>query len=331
MPHRVEVAIKAGLPDAAGASLRHQLAEDLGMEVDELRVIDVYTIDAEITAKELERVRKELFTDPVIQDSRLDRAIARDYDWLIEVGFRPGVTDNVGKTSAEGIVDTIGRPLKPGEGVYKSTQYAIKGALSADQCDRIARDLLAGLIQRWVVRSSAEMNSNGQHALLGVPAVTDHSEVTVREISLDLASHELAALSKEMMLALDVAEMNAIQAHYQRDAIREARAARGLPVWPTDIELEILAQTWSEHCKHKIFAATIDYTDADGNTRTIDSLFKTYVKAATDEAVAKKVDWLVSVFHDNAGHHSLRRRAPLRAESRDAQQPVRARSLRRRD
>jgi phosphoribosylformylglycinamidine synthase len=73
-----------------------------------------------------------------------------------------------------------------------------------------------------------------------------------------------------------------------------------MPAAPTDIELECLAQTWSEHCKHKIFSAAIEYTDADGNTREIDGLFKTYVKG-TPDAVAKRVDWLVSVFEDNAG------------------------------
>src|SRR5690606_22378883 len=102
------------------------------------------------------------------------------------------------------------------------------------------------------------------------------------------------------MLALDLREMKAIQAHYADPRVRESRRAAGLPLAPTDIELEILAQTWSEHCKHKIFNALIDYTDEKGNRRTVDSLFDTYVRAATEEA-AKHVDWLVSVFHDNAG------------------------------
>jgi phosphoribosylformylglycinamidine synthase subunit PurSL len=74
----------------------------------------------------------------------------------------------------------------------------------------------------------------------------------------------------------------------------------GLPEGPTDIELEAIAQTWSEHCKHKIFAADIEYTDGVGETRTIRSLYKTYVKAAT-EAVRPKAPWLKSVFTDNAG------------------------------
>ena len=119
MAHRIEVGMKAGLPDPAGRDVRGRIAEDLGMEVGEVRVIDVYTIPNAISDDELESVRSELFTDPVIQQSVTNASIASDYDFLVEVGFRPGVTDNVGKSSAEGIVDTIGRDLTDGEAVNK--------------------------------------------------------------------------------------------------------------------------------------------------------------------------------------------------------------------
>jgi len=66
---------------------------------------------------------------------------------------------------------------------------------------------------------------------------------------------------------------------------------------PTDVEIEALAQTWSEHCKHKIFNSQITYVD-DGGTKTINSLFSTYIKRATSEI---NKPWLVSVFTDNAG------------------------------
>jgi phosphoribosylformylglycinamidine synthase len=68
---------------------------------------------------------------------------------------------------------------------------------------------------------------------------------------------------------------------------------------PTDVELELLAQTWSEHCKHKIFNAKINYEDTEtGEKEHIDSIFKTFVKGSTDTINS---DFLVSVFHDNAG------------------------------
>lgn len=301
MPHRIEVGIKAGLPDPAGDATRQQLAEDLGIRVDKVHVVDVYTINAELGADELEKVRTELFTDPIIHESAANASLASDYDYVIEVGFRPGVTDNVGKSSTEAIADTLGRRLGEGETVYKSTLYAIKGDVTAQDCEHIARDLLANeLIERWEVKSRGEMNSLDGECLLGLPIVTDTSSAGVDRVSLDLTDDQLIQLSRDKMFALELNEMKAIQAYYRQPQVREARVGAGLPEEPTDIELEILAQTWSEHCKHKIFNALIEYTGENGDTRKIDSLFKTYVKATTDD-VAKRVDWLVSVFHDNAG------------------------------
>ncbi len=300
MPNRIEVIIQPGLKDPAGEALRARLAEDLHIQIEDCRIVEVYTIDAVLSQDELETVCAELFTDPIIEVSAVNHSLARDFDYVIEVGFLPGVTDNVGKSSKEGIQDTLGRTLGEGEAVYKSRQFAIRGA-SLDMCEKIARRALANeLIEQWCVKSAAEMSALDGKPLLGLPVVTQVSEAVVRNIDLEIADSALTALSREMMLALELHEMKAIQAHYRSELVRTRRAKLGLPNNPTDLEVEILAQTWSEHCKHKIFNATIDYTGPDGKTRTIDSVFKTYVKATTDE-VAKHADWLVSVFHDNAG------------------------------
>ena len=84
--------------------------------------------------------------------------------------------------------------------------------------------------------------------------------------------------------------------------VRTAREELGLPPSsPTDAELECLAQTWSEHCSHKIFAARIHHVDRDtGEESTIDSLFKTHIMQPTLD-IQKNVDWLLSIFHDNSG------------------------------
>lgn len=300
MANRIEVAIRPDRHDAAGDALRARLAEDLDVHADRVQVIDLYTIDADLSDAELERVRAELFTDPIIEQSALNESLARDFDFLIEVGFRPGVTDNVGRSAREGIQDTLGRKLKPAEAVYKSTQYAISGINQAT-AKRIVRAALANdLIEQSVIKSRDEMAAQGNLPLLGIPVVTDRSDVTVREIDLEIEDAALVQLSRDMMLALELPEMQAIQGYYRDAEVRAWREGKGLPVQPTDIELEILAQTWSEHCKHKIFAADINYTAPDGSTMTIEGLFKSYVKATTD-VVAKRVPWLVSVFHDNAG------------------------------
>lgn len=62
---------------------------------------------------------------------------------------------------------------------------------------------------------------------------------------------------------------------------------------PTEIEIQTIAQTWSEHCFHKIFKSRIKY-----GKETIEGLFDAYIKRATDELAA---NWVISAFSDNAG------------------------------
>ncbi|HDP36202.1 MAG TPA: phosphoribosylformylglycinamidine synthase [Candidatus Hydrogenedentes bacterium] len=298
--NRIEVAMKPTLPDPAGEALRVRVREDLGITFEVARVIDVFILNAALREEELEKARCELFTDPIIQTSAINQSLATDYDCVIEVGFLPGVTDNVGRSSLEGVQDTLGRPLAKGEAVYKSTLYALKG-VDKTTAETIAAKLLANeLIEQYVVKTADEMKTLDGKPLLALPIVTQQSDAEVHEVSLELSDDALAALSREKMLALDLDEMRSIRNHYNHPDTRARRGRLGLPAAPTDIELEILAQTWSEHCKHKIFNATITYIDEHGDKHTIDGLFKTYIKGVTD-AVSKRVPWLVNVFEDNAG------------------------------
>ena len=298
---RIEVITKEGVRDPAGEAAKQEIQESLGLSVDSVRVVDVYSIDAELSPEELDLVRTELLTDPVIQDSSSGKPLARDFNWLIEVGYRPGVTDNVGKTAAEGVADTIGRPLASGETVYTSTQYAIQGELTREQVGSICRRLLANeLIQRWNIVSDDEVAKLGVTGLLSLPVVHLGEVPPAQEYDLNVDDATLMAISARGVLALDLREMRAISDYYKKDSVRTERARIGLPLNPTDAELESLAQTWSEHCKHKIFNALIRYTDENGVTNVIDSLFNTYIRRSTDE-IAGRVDWLLSVFHDNAG------------------------------
>ena len=97
------------------------------------QTIEVYTIEGDLPPGDLEAAACGPLSDPIIQEYAIDRGLARGFDWLIEVGFRPGVTDNVGKTAAEAIALLTGKPVR----VYTSRQYAITGIR-----DRCALDLL---------------------------------------------------------------------------------------------------------------------------------------------------------------------------------------------
>ncbi len=125
----------------------------------------------------------------------------------------------------------------------------------------------------------------------------------VNEIDLEVSDDELLRISKDGVLALTLDEMQIIQAHYRDPAVLSARAAHGLGAKPTDVELECLAQTWSEHCKHKIFAGTVHYEDENGNKQEIKSLFKSFIQRTTKDVREKlgDKDFCLSVFKDNAG------------------------------
>lgn len=98
---------------------------------------------------------------------------------------------------------------------------------------------------------------------------------------------ELMRISQEGTLSLNLNEMKTIQSHF-------AALQRN----PTDVELETIAQTWSEHCVHKTFKSLIRYTENGKETEQIDGLFPTYIQRATEEI---DKPWCVSVFSDNAG------------------------------
>ncbi len=303
MACRIEVGLKKGVRDARGERVRREIAEHLGIHLQGVRTIDVYTVDAELTAEQIEAAANGPFSDPVIQQVAINQPLASDFDMLVEVGYRPGVTDNVGRTAGEALQYLTGRRLVSGEGVYTSVQYLLKGELDRTVAERIASGFLGnGLIQRWEIISAGEFD-HSKGVPVSVPKVVSTAEPKVQQIDLAVSDDELLRISRDGVLALNLEEMQEIQRFAADPATSEERAKVGLGASLTDVELEALAQTWSEHCKHKIFAANIEYDDGQGNSETIDSLFKTYIVGATRtirEAMGDQ-DICLSVFKDNAG------------------------------
>ena len=179
--------------------------------------------------------------------------------------------------------------------MYTSKQYVIKGKIDRETADKIADKFLANkLIERWVIKHSSDVDIP-----ITIPRVKLKCKPAVLEINPNVSDEELTRISKERVLALTLEEMKAIREYFNQKKVKEERKKLGLSENPTDVEIEAIAQTWSEHCKHKIFNALITY--AEGQTKeTINSLFKTFIKKSTEE-ISKKIDWLVSVFTDNAG------------------------------
>lgn len=300
MIYRIEIGLKDGVPDARGRGVIHRAAGALKMEIAECRTRDVYKVVAEIDAATAETVRKT-FADPVVAASAMDRLPApASFDWMLEVGFKPGVTDNVGRTARGALKDVVGRELAWEEQVYTSIQYFLSGNLSREDVEHLGKDLLANtLIQTIEVFSKEEWLASKPE--ISAPIFDDHPEIKVNVIELPDDDAALMKISSDGILSLSLEEMRTIRSHYLEADVKAHREALGLPEWPTDVELECIAQTWSEHCSHKVFAGTIHYKDEEtGEEETIHSLYKTYVKASTKK-VQESIDWLVSVFTDNAG------------------------------
>ena len=300
MARRIEIALKRGVPDARGRAVVAAARGFLHLPVRRCATRDVYKIDARLTRDQLRTIRRA-FTDPVIAAASVGRhrPPAR-FDWLIEIGFKHGVTDNLGRTARVVVGDLVGRTLSDREEVYTAAQYFVSGdGLTRDHARQLARDHLANeLIQSVQVFSPAEWDAHPVDET--VPVLATIPPIAVKTFPLGGSDEDLLRISRDGILSLSLEEMHAIRDHYRSAAVRAERAGLGLPADPTDVELECIAQTWSEHCKHKIFAGRIRYTGPSGDPEVIHSLFRTYIRAST-EAIRRRADWLVSVFTDNAG------------------------------
>ncbi len=297
MIKRVEVGFKERVTDTRGDGVAKQIRNFLGINVESVKTRNIYTLDTKLSEEEVELARQELFTDPVIQYSSIDESLDDcNFDYSIAISFKPGVTDNVGGTTKQALEDMLDEKLGEEESASAAMQYLMRG-INKEQAQTIANELLANKeIENAVIQGYNDWKANG----VQIPSskVVGKEIKEAKEINLDLTNEELMKISSKRTLALDLREMKAIRDYFKRPNVVEQRKTVGLRDKPTDSELEKIAQTWSEHCHHKIFNGIIQYTDEDGNKKTIDSLFRTYIKKVTDEL---NHPWLLSVFKDNAG------------------------------
>jgi phosphoribosylformylglycinamidine synthase subunit PurSL len=297
---RLEVTFKPEFKDARGESVKNQIQTSLGIKVDSVHTIDTYQLDVNMSPEQLKKINELIFLDPITQVSSY-KPLAKEFDYIVLVGFLPGVKDNVGRTSQEAIEDLLKIKFKENESVYTSVQYLIKGKITAEDCERIAKELLANdMIQRWQIFSK-----DGWNLDIGIgeiiPKVSLQHKPQVKELALDVSDNDLMKLSRERCLALNLEEMKTIQSYYKNSKIIEDRKKVGLSEKATDIEIEVVAQTQSDHCKHKSFAGLFDYTDfSTGKKERVDNLFKSFIKRSTEEISAEK-DWVISTLWDNAG------------------------------
>lgn len=300
---RLEIRVKENQQDPVGHRVAEEIKEALGYSIDNVRMVKVLTFDGISDEEAKLLLDKAVMHDPVLQSASLT-ATQSNADFILEVSFRPGVTDNEGNTARNTACLVLGKERSALK-VYTAKQYHLWGSISLADAERIGRDLLANeLIERLRIKSKDEWAKEpGFEAQAS--KVTGKAVDTVHIIPLlGMSDKELIDYSRKNTLALTLEEMLIIKNFYAKAETKADRAKFGLPENPTDAELEVLAQTWSEHCKHKIFAAKIDYTNEEtGKSTTIDSLYKTYIKTPT-ATIRKRLgdkDFCHSVFSDNAG------------------------------
>lgn len=302
MLHTISICLRPHIIDGVGARLATDVKEQFGLKVDTIRAGSLYTIEGVEKAAVEKLVADAVLHDPVAYEAST-QAHATQADWIVEVAFRPGVTDNAGRSAASTIRSVLGRD----ESVvaYSATQYFIWGDLSAEDIHKIAYELLGNdLIQRIRIKSKAEWLADKGFEALPAKVIAEHLESVEIIPVLEMDDAALMAFSSANTLALSLEEMQKIKAFYACPETQAKRKQAGMPQNPTDAEIEALAQTWSEHCKHKIFSAKITYTNTEnGQTEIVNSLYKTCIQGATKKIRERlgKDDYCRSVFKDNAG------------------------------
>ncbi len=271
-----------------------------------LHTAQLYRISGNLSSTQIVQLIKQLLVDPVVQKAQVwveeEPVACPSSGQVVDVYYHPGVTDTLAESVLAGarVVGITGL-----ERVETGHRFVLDPRLSEEDVRAITQAMLYNpVIQEYKLLTSADQKSVARSQELAQAPKVIAEEFVIDERATDRVAHtafiplsrmtdeQLLDTSKQGLLALNLEEMQAIQHHY-REIGRE----------PTDVELETLAQTWSEHCSHKTFKATIRYRELDSNggeleTEQIDGLLKRYIMRATEET---RPCWLVSAFSDNAG------------------------------
>lgn len=227
-----------------------------------------------------------------------------DFSYVCEVWFLEGVTDNSSHVLQEAL-----EILSLKAQAKSSRLYFFEEKTRGQIVDLIESEIMNPLIEGYKLYSKEEFLRSERFS-------TQRKNETYKEndhfydcFDLSISERELEELSQSRCLALNSHEMTNLKRFSKSQTFLESRKKFNLPDKLTDVELEVFAQTWSEHCKHKIFSSYIEYSEEilDVNLKRlgsfdVDSLYKATIKGSTKEIEKKRgLGWLVSVFEDNAG------------------------------
>jgi len=268
--HIIETTLREGFPDPVASGVLSAAGEEGLGGIREVRKAAVFKIKGDLDRATLDRIASRLLADSVterfaVNGSALDESAGR----VFEVAFNPGVMDPV-EASAMKALKELG--VEGIEGFKTGTKFLFVGDIDRSALDQFAGRYLYNKVVQHPVKP-------GEDPFPLTPPYRFKRE-TVKLEGLDDAA--LMEISRKGLLSLNADEMREIQEYF---------AGEGRD--PTDVELETIAQTWSEHCYHKTFRARFDF-----NGELIENLLKSTIMRVTREL---DPPWCVSVFKDNAG------------------------------
>ncbi len=262
--------------DARDAAARAAI-EGTGLNA-EASVSDVYYIDGAMSDGDVAEIAERLLADSLTQEYSTGTAARKGF-WIMEVRYK----DNVSDPAEDSILKAIRELGKDATAARTAKRYYIRAEIRAKEAESVCKRLFANAIVEDFFCGRERLDAPAPRIAKG-NATEEISEIRIIEAD----DAELARISREGVLSLSLEEMKAIKGQFRK-----------LGRNPTDGELETIAQTWSEHCKHKTFNSEIEF-DNNGKKELIGNLFKETIVEATRK-IAEKKDWLVSVFKDNAG------------------------------
>jgi len=265
----VEKGIKKNIENPRANSLKEDIFLLGIFSIERIWINEIFYLEGTLSISAIEKLTKEVLVDPSLEEYSINKLLRRKGKSTTIV-YKPGVFDGEGETLKE-VANSLNYKVSK---TKTGKRYIFKGKISEKDLETIRnRILMNDLIQMTVDPMKVEFPH---------PSVYKFKKniISIRKAT----DKELIDISKKGLLALTLEEMKSIKQYF----INEGRE-------PTDLELETIAQTWSEHCCHKTFKSPIKCVEP--GTIKKGSLFK-YIKGATEEI--NKSNVLLS-FSDNAG------------------------------
>lgn len=261
MIHAIRVVLKNEEEDLKGKAVEEHLKKS---QVSKVRFVRVYRLEG-IDRKSAKFLAEKLLSESINQNYSIDKFLFNSSSKSIEIAYKPGVMNPEAASIIKSAKD-LGIKLLAAD---SSSEYYFFGKLDRDEAIEIIKKLqLYNPLIEYIIK-------NPLQTLLIKGKVGSTKIVRVRDID----DQGLMELSKDKLF-LNLEEMKVIQKYFikiKRD--------------PTDIELETLAQTWSEHCAHKTFKANL-IIDGKKKEPLIERIKKEALKHPKN---------IVSAFEDNSG------------------------------